>query len=219
MNIGIDIDGVLTDIHAFNHRHAPPFFKKKYNLDVVDEIPWDIREIFHCSDKELLAFMKRYALKYAIMEPARNGAKEFTRKLRKDGHLIYIISKRAFSSRKDFLGTLMRALVRNWLWRNGIRYHEILFCDANIEYSKRVACISRKIDVMLEDEILNINSISSIVKVICFDTAYNRECAGKNISRASDFDEAYEFIKSLTKQQRTNKFRKLRRILKRNTRS
>ena len=219
MNIGIDIDGVLTDIHGFNLKHAPPFFKKKYNLDVVDETPWDIRDIFRCGDKEALAYWKKYALKYAISEPARKGAKEFSHKLRKEGHSIYIISKRALSCRKDILGVLMRTLVRNWLWRNRISFHEILFCDSNIEFSKRIACISRKIDVMIEDEISNINSFSTIVKVICFDTLYNRSCAGEKISRAMDFDEAYEIISSYAKEQRTDKVRKFRRILKRNPRS
>jgi uncharacterized HAD superfamily protein len=42
MNIGIDIDGVLTDIQGFNRRHAPTFFKRMFNRDVVDENPYDI---------------------------------------------------------------------------------------------------------------------------------------------------------------------------------
>jgi len=78
MNIGIDIDGVLTDIHEFNLRHAPPFFKRKYDREVVNEEPYDIRDIFNCPDKEWIAYWKRYLLKYATAEPARAGAREFT---------------------------------------------------------------------------------------------------------------------------------------------
>jgi len=196
MNIGIDIDGVLTDIHSFNRRHAPPFFKRKFNLDVVNENPYDIRDIFGCSYKEWISYWKKYLFKYATVEPARKGAKAFTRTLRNEGHEVYIISKRVFTSRQDFLGKLMRSIVRNWLWRNGIRYREVVFCDNDIPDSKKIACMDRCVDIMIDDEPLNIKSIAPIAKVICFDTSYNRDCEGENITRARDFEEVYSIISS-----------------------
>jgi uncharacterized HAD superfamily protein len=140
MNIGIDIDGVLTDIQGFHFKHAPRFFKKKFNRDIVDETPYDIRDIFNCTENEYIAYWKRYLFKYAITEPARKGAKLVTRKLHADGHRIYIITKRVFTCKDTFMGKLMRFIVRNWLWRNGIRYHEIVFCDNDIPNSKSTAC-------------------------------------------------------------------------------
>ena len=197
MNIGIDLDGVLTDIHGFNRRHAPPFFKKKYNRDVVDENPYDIQEIFKCPENEFIAYWKKHLLRYAITEPARKGAKNVIRNLRKGGHDIYIISKRVFTCRDDFLGKLMRFLVRNWLWRNGIRHNEIVFCDNDIPDSKGTACFDKEIDVMIDDEQVNIEAIAPIAKVICFDTSYNRKCEGENILRAHSWHEVYSLIEKL----------------------
>jgi uncharacterized HAD superfamily protein len=197
MNIGIDLDGVLTDIQGFNLRHAPPFFKKKYNREVVDENPYDIRGIFNCPENEYKAYWKRYLFIYAIFEPARKGAKEFTHKLRDDSHKVYIISKRVFTCRDIFLGKLMRCIVRSWFWRNGIWHSEIVFCDNDVPDSKGVACINKHIDVMIDDEPVNIEAIAPIAKVICFDASYNRDCKGENISRAKDWEEVARLIAEL----------------------
>ena len=194
MNIGIDVDGVLTDIQGFNRRHAPPFFMKKFNREMVDENPYDIRDIFSCPEEEYQAYWKKYLLKYAITELARKDAKAVVRKLKNDGHSIFIISKRVFTCRQDFLGKLMRFLMRNWLWRNGICYNEIAFCDNDVPDSKHDACLEKQIDVMVDDEPVNINAIVPIAKVICFDTSYNRDCEGENIHRAKSFNEIYDLI-------------------------
>ena len=197
MNIGVDVDGVLTDIQGFNRKHAPPFFKKEFNRDVVDENPYDIRDIFKCPKEEYKAYWEKYLLKYAIFEPSRKGARKTIRKLRKDGHIIFIISKRVFTTHNDFRGKLMRFLMRNWLWRNGIRYDEIVFCDNDVPDSKRTACLENKIDVMIDDEPINIEAIAPIAKVICFDASYNRGCEGGNIIRAKNWNEVYELIRNL----------------------
>ena len=194
MNIGIDVDGVLTDIQGFNRKYAPDFFKKKFNRDVVDEKPYDIRDVFKCSEDEYKAYWKKYLLKYVIYEPPRKNAKKVVHKLNSDGHTIYIISKRVFTTQDNFMGKLMRFLFKNWLWRNRIKYHKVVFCDNDIPESKCDACIENKIDIMIDDEAVNINSIAPIAKIICFDTSYNQDCNGENIWRVKDWDEVYELI-------------------------
>jgi len=197
MNIGIDIDGVLTNIQGFNLKHAPKYFKRMYNREVVDESPYDIRDVFQCTEDEYTTYWKKHLLKYATLEPARKGAKKTVRKLRKDGHKIFIISKRVFTCRDDFLGKFMRFLVRNWLWRNGIRYNKLIFCDNDIPDSKGTTCRENNIDIMVDDEIVNIEAIIPIAKVVCFDTSYNRGFDNENVVRAMNWDEVYTSIKGL----------------------
>jgi len=194
MNIGIDIDGVLNDLQGFNQKYAPPFFKRKFGRDVADDAQCDIRDIFKCPDNEWMRYWRKYLLKYATIEPARDGAGAFVKKLVGDGHEVYIISKRAFSYRKDFLGKLMRAVVRNWLKRNGIQYSEVIFCDHDDPDSKKTACVEKLIDVLIDDDPVNIVSVAPIARVICFDATYNRECDAENTFRAKDFEEAYCLI-------------------------
>jgi len=194
MNIGIDVDGVLTDIHGFNLKHGPPFFKKRFNRDVADINENDIRDIFACPDEELAKYWKKHMFAYTVFEPARKGARKNIKRLRKDGHKIYIISKRVFTCREDFVGKLARSFLKNWLWRNRIRYKEIIFCDSEISDSKKEACIEKNIDIMIDDEQVNIDAIAPIAKVICFDAAYNRDCEGENITRAYNWNDVYKLI-------------------------
>jgi len=194
MNIGIDVDGVLTDIHSFNLKYAPPFFKEKFNRDVADESLYDIRDMFKCSESEYKSYWKKHLLKYVTTEPARKGAKKIIRKLHADEHIIFIITKRVFTCQDDFMGKLMRFLLRNWLWRNGIKYHEIVFCDNDIPDSKRTVCVEKNIDIMIDDEPVNINAIAPIAKVICYDTTYNQDCEGENVFRAKNWSEVYKLI-------------------------
>ena len=197
MNIGVDMDGVLTDIQGFNHKHAPVYFKRKFNREVVDVESADIRKMFTCTDKEFLAYWKRHLFRYAITEPARQDAKKIVSKLRAEGHCIVIISKRVFANRKSIIGKFMRLVVRNWLWRNGILYDEIVYCDNDIQDSKQAVCLEKRIDVMIDDEAVNINAIAPVAKVICYDTSYNRECEGENITRAVGWDEIYMLINNM----------------------
>jgi len=194
MNIGLDIDGVLTDIHDFNLRHAPSFFKNKFNREMVDQAPYDIRDIFGCPDKEWIAYWRRFLLKYSTREPARAGAKEFTEKLRKDGHKVLIISKRVLSARKGFMGKLMRTVVENWLKRNGILHDETIYCVHDDPDIKQKICLEKSVAVLIDDDPENIFSVAAVAKVICFDTSYNRQCEGENIFRVEDFEKAYTLI-------------------------
>lgn len=194
MNIGIDIDGVLTDIQGFYSRYVPPFLKQKYGRKVTEESINNSSDFSEFSKAEFRAFWQRYLLKYAISEPARKGASELTYKLRKDGHKIFIISKRVFSTKKNLLGFIMRLIVRKWLSRNNILYDELIFCDNDFPDSKRTVCLEKQIDIMIDDESENIRSISKITKVICYSASYNKECTGKNIIRANNFDEIYDTI-------------------------
>jgi len=201
MNIGIDMDGVLTDLQGFHLKHAPPFFKRKYAREIVDPDHYDIRGIFDCTEEEFILYWKRHLIKYAIMEPAQKNARKVIKALRKDGHKIYIISKRVFACRNDFLGRLMRAIVCNWLWRNRIHYDGIVFCDTDIADSKKVACLEKKIDIMIDDEIVNIEAITPVAKAICYDATYNRNCEGENIMRAKNWEEVYALILSCAEAQ------------------
>jgi uncharacterized HAD superfamily protein len=195
MKIGIDVDGVLTDMQGFNNRNAPRFFALAFNRSVVNENANDIRDMFNCQEKEYKAYWKKYLLRYVIFEPARKGAKTVIRKLHDNGNEIFIISKRVFTCRDDFMGKLMRFLLRNWLCRNGIKYDEIVFCDTNVLDSKRIVCMEKHIDVMIDDEPVNIETIAPITKVICFDTSYNQECEGENIMRAREWGEIEDLMK------------------------
>ena len=93
MNIGIDIDGVLT-----NHDDYILDFTSKYcyehNLKgLADANLYEYRKL-DWSENIINDYRKEYFLNYVKSEPARRFASEVIKKLRKDGHKIFIISAR-----------------------------------------------------------------------------------------------------------------------------
>ena len=194
MKIGIDIDGVLTDIHGFHRRHAPEYFMRKYQRTTIDDSRFDVQEMFGCPPKEYRAYWKKHWARYVITEPARADAGKIVRQFLDEGHTVYIISKRAYAYQNGVKGRLMRAFVRNWLRRNGINYQEVIFCDHNAPESKRRVCLEKDIDVMIDDDPENIDVIAPVAKVIIYDTLYNRHCRGENIMRAFDWNAIYRLI-------------------------
>jgi uncharacterized HAD superfamily protein len=50
---------------------------------------------------------------------------------------------------------------------------------------------------MIDDKAENIIALSKMMKVICFDAPYNKNCDGENIKRAHNWDEVYTFLEEL----------------------
>ena len=206
MNIGVDVDGVLTDVADYQLKLGVPFFKEKYGYEVVNPDAFDIKDIFGCTDAERRAFGKKTLWTYIFKYPAREEASQVIRKLRHEGHKIFIITSRVFtttqsrmfcvlpSPQESLLCLLSRAFLKNWLWRRKIPFDGIFFCSDQNAVDKYLACKKCGADIIVEDKAENIMALSKITKVICFDAAYNRDCEGENISRVTDWGEVYRLI-------------------------
>ena len=189
MRIGIDIDGVLTDIEQWQLDVGGKFFSK-YNKSVVNKDGYEITEIFDISDELDDEFWNEYLYEYVTKEPSRKYASEVIKKLKDEGNEVYIVTARYLTDRNTDDGKRMREIVVNWLEEQNIYYDEIIFSPED----KKENCKKYNIDIMIEDKADNINKISSIVPVICFHAGYNKECKGKNIYRVYNWYDIYNLI-------------------------
>ena len=189
MRIGIDIDGVLTDIEQWQLDVGGKFFSK-YNKSVVNNDGYEITEIFDISNELDDEFWNEYLYEYVTKEPSRKYASEVIKKLKDDGNEIYIVTARYLTDRDTDDGKRMREIVVNWLKEQNIYYDEIIFSPED----KKENCKKYNIDIMIEDKVDNINKISSIIPVICFHAGYNKECKGKNIYRVYNWYDIYNLI-------------------------
>ena len=90
MNIGIDADGVLTDMSAYICEYGEKYFNRKpSNLD-----GYSTAEIFGCSDKDEFRFGLRYFFTYCKKWPPRKNCSAVISKLNDDGHQLYEITAR-----------------------------------------------------------------------------------------------------------------------------
>ena len=196
MRIGIDIDGVLTDIEQFVIDYISKYCvenKIKYNIGDYD---YNYSKTFNITDEQEENFWNEYLEYYAVNEKARPFASEFIEKLKNDGNEIYIITARWLTNRGDELGDNMRALVKKWLSENRIEYDKLIFSKAENE-RKSQEIIENKIDLMIEDNPNNIKELSQIVPVICYVTEYNKNCVEDKITKCYSWYDIYRSIKQI----------------------
>ena len=192
MRIGIDIDGVLTDMEQFQLDYGSKFAYENGKEEIVKADGYEIKDIFNISDEEYDIFWDRYFLDYVMNEKPRKFADEITNKLHREGHEIYIITARYFTEndKKKADGTIQE-VVSKWLNKNNIYFDEIIFSPED----KLDICKNNKIELMIEDAPYNVNSLSKYIPVICFNAGYNKDCSGENITRCYSWYDIYTKIK------------------------
>lgn len=186
MRIGIDIDGVLTDIEQWQIDCGSKYFNK----EVVNPEGYEISEIFEVSDELDSKFWKEYLHDYVTKEPSRKYASEVIQKLKNKGNEIYIVTARYLTDKDTDEGKQMREIVFNWLKEQKIYYDKVVFSPED----KLKTCLDNNIDIMIEDKVENINNVSTKIPVICFNAGYNKICSGKNIYRAYSWYDIYNLM-------------------------
>ncbi len=196
MRIGIDIDGVLTDIERWQLDYGSKYFYNKHNINIKNYKGYETIDVFGVSRELDDEFWKTYFKDYAINVDARKFAGEVIGKLRKDGNQIYIIPARAsFLSHSADVMTIEenKHIVIEWLKKNNICYDQIIFSPED----KLDICKENNIDLMIEDKPKNIEMISTYIPVICFHANYNDFCNGTNIYRCYSWYDILYKIRNL----------------------
>ena len=198
MRIGIDIDGVLTDIEQWQLDYGSRFYYENYNKPIINHKGYDKYEIFDAEIKYDDKFWFKYFKDYSINVPIRNFASEVIEKLKNDGNEIFIITARgSFLSHSAAVMNLEenKKIVSEWLKKNNIYYDEIIFSPED----KLDICLKNNINIMIEDKPKNINDISTMLPVICFHAGYNEECNGDHIIRCYSWYDVYYKINNIDK--------------------
>ena len=178
MRIGVDIDGVLTDIEKFEIECGGKYFYG-LNKPLVNPKGYGTYEVFKLTEKQDNIYWKTAIYDY-IKEPARRFAGEVLGELLRKGHEVFIITNRISDlSYSDITSNQMRTIVIEWLKENNIQYTKLIFSDKN----KEKEIIENKIDIMIEDKPKNIEKLSKITNVICYDAKYNENIVDKKVIR------------------------------------
>lgn len=196
MRIGIDIDGVLTDIEQWQLDYGSKFYFEKYRKEILNSEGYETTDIFKVDSKLDDEFWTEYFRDYSINVDVRKFASEVIKKLKQDGNEIYIITARGSflsHSANVMLFEENKKIVLEWLRKNEIEYDKIIFSPED----KLSICLENNIDVMVEDKVDNINKISTRIPVICFHAGYNKNCKGNNIFRCYSWYDIYSKISSI----------------------
>ena len=146
MRIGIDIDGVLTDIEQWQLDYGSKFYFEKYGKEIQNNEGYETTEIFKVDSKLDDEFWTEYFKDYSINVDVRKLASEVIKKLKQDGNEIYIITARGSflsHSANVMLFEENKNIVLEWLRKNEIEYDKIIFSPED----KLSICLENNINV------------------------------------------------------------------------
>lgn len=194
MNIGVDIDGVLTNLEMA---------KVELGTKMCVEENWPIEinlseyretEVLNWTKEQADKFWDKYILKYIKESKPRDFVAEIIEKLQQEGNKIYFITARDESIMPAEYYGKMQQLTKEWLEVQNIKYDKLIFSK---DEEKLQHCIENNIDVMIEDCPSNIQYISNKIKVIKYDCQYNRNINNENITTAYSWYHIYKIIKEM----------------------
>lgn len=196
MNIGIDIDGVLTDYEREITRYGIKMsVEKGWKID-IDPSQYRDLKMFNWTQEQVDEFWNKYLVPYVSKSDARKDAPEIIKKLIQEGDKIHIITARDETGMPPEHYGKMQELTKEWLKNQDIKYDKLIFAN---DTQKLNRCIENKIDVMIEDSPTNIINISKEITVIRFDSQYNKEAQGENIKTAYTWYHIYDIINKMKK--------------------
>ena len=188
MNIGFDIDGVLTDyliecLTKYTYENNLPEMNNPtaYETRKYD----DMENLFKI-------YTENFVWEYAKHGKPRLFASEIIKKLKNDGHKIYIITSRRPTVYNTSNSKKMQKIIKKWLKKYKFCYDGLFF-----EKDKTKKIKELKIDIMVEDSPTTIPTFVKLTHVFCFDNRYNSNLDYENLTRVFSFYDLYNKIKKL----------------------
>lgn len=187
MRIGIDIDDTIMDTFDYLMPYIAEYFKadildlKKGNIS-YSNLPeeWKAQEI---------AFCKKYYDTVVPDTPIKPDAAWYIKKIREEGHSIYVIT-----ARDDRLYTNAYKTTSEQLAKNGIVYDKLI-CT----FDKAQACIDEDLRLFIDDSIGNCEKVKNAgIPVLLFTSKGNAHIDAP-LKRVSSWKEIYEWIKGSKK--------------------
>ena len=127
MNIGIDIDGVLTDMEREITDYATKMCVEEQIPIKVDSSQYYESDSFGWNQEQVDKFWNKYLVPYIKESNSRKYAKEIIKKLREEENKIYIITARDENGMPPEYYGKMQQLTKEWLNKQGIEYDKLIF--------------------------------------------------------------------------------------------
>ena len=189
MKIGIDIDNVISNFNEELLKAYIEHDKELRNTGIINKnAPYIRNGMFDWTDEEEKTFYKENIERIAINLKAIEGASKYIKKLKQDGHTIYIISGRDNGEYTDPYN-----MTKNWLEKYDIVYDKLFLVDAYNSHSKTEICLENNIDIMIDDSKRMCTDIKKHgIRAFIMYTPYNRDT--NEFERVCSWKEIYDII-------------------------
>ena len=188
MNIGVDIDNVLSNFNEKLLREFLEHDKELRNSGIVNKDAYITRGMFDWSKDEFDDFYYKNIERIAKNLNVIDGAPEYIKKLREKGYKIYIISGRDNGEYSN-----PYKMTKDWLEKYNIQYDKLILTDVFDSAKKAKVCLENNISIMIDDSSrIQLEVDKTRVTALLMDTPYNRQI--KSLIRVHNWKEIYDFI-------------------------
>lgn len=196
MVIGVDADGVLTDMQKFNFIFGQRFFNKR----IINPSGYTAREIFEVSKIKEILYGIKYFPQYCKNWPPRKDASVILNKLMAEGHDLHEITARKFVTSNSILGKYSRKWFLQWCENNEFSFSSVTFCsEKNGMIDKSEACLRLNIDIMIDDRPEIVLALAKKgIMVLMMDAPYNQYIRHEKAKRVFDWLDVYEKISEMS---------------------
>ena len=188
MNIGFDIDGVLTNEDDYILECMTKYCYENNLPGLVDPTKYETRK-FPVHETYFKIYQDNFVWEYAKNGEPRKFASEIMHKLKSEGHKIFIITSRRPTVLNVPESEVMKNLIKSWLEKNNIPYDGLYF-----EIDKTLKIKELKLDMMIEDSPETIPTFSKLTHIFCFDNRYNTHLTCDNMTRVYSHYDLYNKI-------------------------
>ena len=188
MNIGIDIDNVISNFDEVLKKEFLIHDKELRNTGIINPEAYMTKGMFDWTDDEIWKFYLENIGRITPSLDVIEGASKYIKKLKQDGHTIYIISGRDNGEYTDSYN-----MTKNWLEKYDITYDKLFLVDAYNSHSKTEICLENNVDIMIDDSKRMCTDIKKHgIRAFIMDTPYNRDT--NEFKRVCSWKEIYDII-------------------------
>lgn len=202
MRIGIDIDGVLNYREEFVLACGTKYCVETGHGELKDPNSHSLKKVFGWTQEQRNDFWYKNGKYQMWVWPAQCFAAEVIRKLRREGHEIYIVTGRNEHDDPEMDGMpknkTWEEITKNWLAENDIEYDGFGFdLGRPVPNDKGTYCAEHGIDVMIEDNPDYLETLAGKTKIFVYNQPYNRDMNLENSERVYSWYDVYDKIKKL----------------------
>lgn len=182
MNIGIDIDDTINNMHDIILKKGIEFNKREKIDFKINPNLWDLKKAFGWDEFTVEKFLDETLEEACFKAETKENAVEVINKLQREGNKIIIITSRTTKNAYE--------ISEKWLKQKNVNYDKLIVGSTD----KGKTCLENEIDVFIDDNVEFCNSVSATnAKVLMFDSPCNQK--EMNFKRVYSWDEVYKEIK------------------------
>ncbi len=184
MRIGIDIDDTISNTNEYLIEEAIKYDRMYKKKGILDNTTYNFCGFFNWEKSDKEDFYKYIYDNNLHNVPIKSHAKEVINKLKKEGHKIYIITRRDTDIYKDPYKETYK-----WLKKNKIKFDKLVVQAKD----KGIVCKELGVDIFIDDLLSNcIRAHEEGINVLMFDSSYNKN--EKNFKRVVSWEEIYNIV-------------------------